>query len=70
MCFGVLKERKKERKGKMRKVTALCALLGASMALPEEYVRNNGPLLWKNFKQTHRKDYDPSEESRRYGIFM
>ena len=54
----------------MRKVTALCALLGASMALPEEYVRNNGPLLWKNFKQTHRKEYDPSEESRRYGIFM
>jgi len=52
------------------RVTAMCALLGVSAGLSEEYVRGNGPLLWKSFKDTHRKSYHPSKETERYEIFM
>jgi len=52
------------------RVTAMCALLGVSAGLSEEYVRGNGPLLWKSFKDAHRKSYHPTKESQRYEIFM
>lgn len=55
---------------KMRRATALCALLGCAAGLSEQYVLGNGPLLWKSFKDTHRKEYHPSEESKRYEIFV
>jgi len=54
----------------MMRVTAMCALLGVSAGLSEEYVRGNGPLLWKSFKDAHRKSYHPTAESERYAIFM
>lgn len=54
----------------MMRVTALCALLSGAAGLSEEYVRGNGPLLWKSFKDTHRKSYHPSKETERYEIFM
>jgi len=48
----------------------MCALLTGAAGLSEEYVRGNGPLLWKTFKDTHRKSYHPSKETERYEIFM
>eukprot|EP01062_Namystynia_karyoxenos_P052511 TRINITY_DN420_c0_g1_i13.p1 TRINITY_DN420_c0_g1~~TRINITY_DN420_c0_g1_i13.p1 ORF type:complete len:763 (+),score=263.24 TRINITY_DN420_c0_g1_i13:89-2377(+) len=54
----------------MRKAAALLALMGGACGLSEEYVRGNGPLLWANFKDTHKKSYSAEEEPKRYNIFM
>eukprot|EP00660_Eupelagonema_oceanica_P016822 gene16822-15005_t len=55
----------------MRRAAALLSLAGGSAGLSEEYVRSNGPLLWGNFKDQHRKSYaTDAEEAMRYNIFM
>ena len=54
----------------MRKATALISMLGCAAGLSEEYVRGNSALLWKNFKETHKKSYGADEESLRYQIFI
>eukprot|EP00662_Eupelagonemidae_sp_cell21_P027553 gene27553-56581_t len=54
----------------LHRAVALSSAAVACSALSEEYVRGNGPLLWANFKQEHKKSYGAGEEALRYDIFM
>jgi len=48
----------------------LLALAGPASGLSAEYVRGNGALLWKNFKEEHGKSYSAADEAARFEIFM
>ena len=47
----------------MRRTAAALTLAHVANGLSDQYVRDNGPLLWSNFKDTYRKAYTGDEEA-------